>query len=74
MANQTAELLKQLKRNGWTFVKHGTNHSVYEKEGKTLLIPRGSKIYSRSYKQMVWKINGKTDRSKKDVFTLGTFA
>lgn len=63
MANQLSEIHKQLKKHGWTLFRMGTKHTIYEKDGKTMLIPRGSKVYSRSYKQMLWKIQGKTDQS-----------
>ena len=64
MASSNAELHKLLKKNGWTLLRQGTKHWIYEKDGKTLLMPKGSKMYSRTYRQMVWKIQGKTDKSK----------
>lgn len=66
MANQLSEIHKQLKKHGWALSRVGTKHTIYEKDGKTMLIPRGSKVYSRSYKQIIWKIQGKTDQSKEN--------
>jgi predicted RNA binding protein YcfA (HicA-like mRNA interferase family) len=67
MASQLTEIQKQLKKNGWKLARMGTKHAIYEKDGKTMLIPRGSKVYSRSYKQILWKIQGKTDQSKENI-------
>jgi predicted RNA binding protein YcfA (HicA-like mRNA interferase family) len=67
MANQLSEIHKQLKKHGWTLSRVGTKHTIYEKDDKTMLIPRGSKVYSRSYKQILWKIQGKTDQSKENI-------
>ena len=67
MASKAAEIQKQLKRNGWKLLRNGTKHYVFEKNGRTMLIPKGSKIYSRSYKQILWKIQGKTDKSKSEL-------
>ena len=73
MASKSAEILKQLKKNGWQLIRNGSKHYVYEKNGVTILIPKDNKIYSRSYKQIVWKIQGKTDKSKPDLFSLHTY-
>lgn len=72
MASMNTELHKQLKKNGWNLLRQGTKHAVFEKDGKTMLIPLGTKIYSRSYRQMVYKIQGKTDKSKTAMFSLRT--
>jgi predicted RNA binding protein YcfA (HicA-like mRNA interferase family) len=64
MASQLSEIKKHLKKHGWVLFKNGTNHFIYSKDEKMMLVPKGQKIYSRSYKQMLWKIEGKTDVSK----------
>jgi predicted RNA binding protein YcfA (HicA-like mRNA interferase family) len=70
MASKLSEIKKHLKKYGWSLVKNGTNHFVYGKDDKMILIPKGRKIYSRSYKQMLWKIEGKTNVSKDVQLTL----
>lgn len=72
MASMQTELQKQLKRNGWSLLRQGTKHAVFEKNGRTMLIPLGTKMYSRSYKQMLYKIQGKTDKTKPVLFSLRT--
>lgn len=64
MGNTSAEILKQLKKHGWTLLRNGSKHDVYAKGDQKILIPRGGKMYSRNYKQIVWKIQGKTIKSK----------
>jgi predicted RNA binding protein YcfA (HicA-like mRNA interferase family) len=64
MASKLSEIKKHLKKYGWLLVKNGTNHFIYGKDEKMILIPKGRKIYSRSYKQLLWKIEGRTDVSK----------
>lgn len=64
MANKLSEIKKHLKKYGWVLVKNATNHFIYGKEDKMLLVPKGNKIHSRSYKQILWKIEGRTDVSK----------
>jgi hypothetical protein len=64
MANANAELKKALKKNGWALFREGTKHYVYAKNGQTLLIPYGSHIYSRTYKQILLKIKGQPGRSR----------
>ena len=64
MASKLAEIRKHLKKHGWKLVKNGTKHFLYGKDEKLLLIPKGDRIYTRTYKQILWKIEGKTDVSK----------
>ena len=64
MGTSNSEIYKQLKKHGWVLLKNGSKHDVYVKGNQKILIPRGAKIYSRNYKQIVWKIQGKTTVSK----------
>jgi len=64
MAHANAELKKALKANGWKILREGTKHYVYAKDGQTLLLPYGSRMYSRTYKQILLKIKGRTDQSR----------
>lgn len=59
MASQLSEIRRHLKKHDWKLYKNGSNHFVFEKDGKLLTIPKGSKMYSRSYKQILWQIEGK---------------
>lgn len=34
------ELYKLLKKNGWKLHREGKKHSIYERNGKTVAIPR----------------------------------
>ncbi len=34
------ELYKILKENGWSLFREGKKHAIYEREGKTIAIPR----------------------------------
>jgi len=72
LASKNSELRRLLKKHGWILVKAGSKHDVYRKNGKSLLMPRGDNIYSRSYKQIRWQIEGRTDKSKVDLFSLHT--
>lgn len=71
MASNLSEIKKHLKKYGWILIKNGTNHFIYGKDDKMLLVPKGQKIPSRSYKQILWKIEGKTDASKERQLNLG---
>jgi hypothetical protein len=59
MASQVAELHKRLKKHGWTLLREGSRHSIFFKGDRTISIPRGTAIYDRSYKQILWQIEGK---------------
>jgi predicted RNA binding protein YcfA (HicA-like mRNA interferase family) len=59
MASKKSDLLSQLKEHGWNLLRHGTKHSIYVKGDKTVVIPRGTKLFSRSYKIILGKIEGK---------------
>lgn len=37
---KTKDLIELLKRNGWTLVRHGANHDVYQRDGRTESVPR----------------------------------
>lgn len=64
MGSQAAEIRKHLKKYGWVLFKNGSKHQVYERDGKKILIPQGTKIYTRSYKTILMQIEGKKESVK----------
>lgn len=70
MGTDIAELKKLLRKNGWKLLQNGSKHDIYRKGEKTLLVPRGTKMYSRNYRHIRWQIEGKTNQSKVDLFNL----
>jgi predicted RNA binding protein YcfA (HicA-like mRNA interferase family) len=59
MGSQAAEIRKHLKKYGWIFLRNGSKHQVYEREGKKILIPQGTKVYTKSYKTILMQIEGR---------------
>jgi len=59
MASKKSEILKKLKKFGWVLHKNGTNHFIYAKDSKLIVVPKGRKIYTRSYKQILLQIEGR---------------
>jgi predicted RNA binding protein YcfA (HicA-like mRNA interferase family) len=59
MGSQAAEIRKHLKKYGWVLLRNGSKHLVYEREGKKILIPQGTKVYTRSYKTILMQIEGR---------------
>ena len=59
MGSQAAEIRKHLKKYGWLLLRNGSKHQVYEREGKKILIPQGTKVYTRSYKTILMQIEGR---------------
>ena len=59
MGSQSGEIKKQLRKYGWVLLRNGSKHYVYEKDGKTLLIPKGTKVFTRSYRRIMLTISGK---------------
>jgi len=59
MGSQAGEIKKQLRKYGWVLLRNGSKHYVYEKDGKTLLIPKGTKVFTRSYTRIMMTISGK---------------
>lgn len=59
MGSQAAEIRKHLKKYGWVLLRNGSKHQVYEREGEKILIPQGTKVYTRSYKAILLQIEGK---------------
>ena len=59
MGSQAAEIRKHLKKYGWLLLRNGSKHQVYEREGKKILIPQGTKVYTKSYKTILMQIEGR---------------
>ena len=59
MGSQAAEIRKHLKKYWWLLLRNGSKHQVYEREGKKILIPQGTKVYTRSYKTILMQIEGR---------------
>jgi hypothetical protein len=59
MGSQIGEIKKELRKYGWVLTRNGTKHYVYEREGKTLLIPKGTKVFTRSYTRIMMTISGR---------------
>jgi predicted RNA binding protein YcfA (HicA-like mRNA interferase family) len=64
MGSQAAEIRKHLKKYGWLLLRNGSKHQVYEREGKKILIPQGTKVYTRSYKTILMQIEGRRGSAK----------
>lgn len=64
MGSQAAEIRKHLKKYGWLLLRNGSKHQVYEREGKKILIPQGTKVYTRSYKTILMQIEGRRGSTK----------
>ena len=47
------DLVKRLENAGFTFVRHGTDHDVYIKDGKIESIPRHREIDERLAKAIL---------------------
>lgn len=72
MGSQAAEIRKHLKKHGWTLFRNGSKHQIYERDGKTILIPQGTKVYTRSYKTILMRIEGKGTVSETEQLSLGS--
>ena len=58
MSSYNSEILKALKKNGWVFKRRGSNHDIYSNGINDITIPRGTKMYSRSYKTILKQVKG----------------
>lgn len=72
MGSQAAEIRKHLKKYGWALLKNGSKHQVYEKEGRKILIPQGTKVYTRSYKSILLQIEGRGKAGNPEQLSLGS--
>ena len=70
MASKLSEIHKHLKKHGWSLYKNGSNHFIFRKDDRMILVPKGRKIYSRSYKQILWQIEGKACGKKPEQLSL----
>lgn len=58
MSSYNSEILKALKKNGWLLKRKGSNHDIYTNGTYDITIPRGTKMYSRSYKTILKQVKG----------------
>jgi len=58
MSNYNSEIMKALKSNGWTLKRRGKGHDIYTNGSDCITVPRGSKMYSRSYKVIMKQVKG----------------
>jgi predicted RNA binding protein YcfA (HicA-like mRNA interferase family) len=58
MSSYNSEIMKALKKNGWKFKRRGAGHDIYTNGVNDLTIPRGTKMYSRSYKTILKQVKG----------------
>lgn len=65
MANSATEIKKALKKYGWTLARTGSKHYIYTNGITNIIIPFGDKVYSRSYKQILLQIKGRTCNRQK---------
>jgi predicted RNA binding protein YcfA (HicA-like mRNA interferase family) len=66
MGSQIGEIKKELRKYGWVLLRNGTKHYVYEKDGRTLLIPKGTKVFTRSYTRILRTISGRDTHKTED--------
>lgn len=45
-----ADLVKTLKKHGWTFLRHGSNHDIYTDGTHNISVPRHREIKERTAK------------------------
>lgn len=50
------DLIKLLEKNGWTFKREGTDHTVYERNGKIEMVPRHREINENLAKGIIKKL------------------
>ncbi len=50
------DLIKLLEKNGWTFKREGTDHTVYEKNEKIEMVPRHREINENLAKGIIKKL------------------
>ena len=72
MGTQSGEIKKELRKYGWVLLRNGSKHYVYEKDGRTLLIPKGTKVFTRSYTRIMMTISGKGQSNSPDQLNLDT--
>lgn len=59
MSSYNSEILKALKKNNWKLKRRGSGHDIYSNGVDEITVPRGTKMYSRSYKNILKQITGK---------------
>lgn len=52
---KTKDLIKLLEKNGWQFIRHGSNHDIYGKGDKIESVPRHSEVKELLAKSIIKK-------------------